>query len=82
MDDDREFERSDEELKDFRLDYLKRCERKEYRRLLKAGELEAHLQKRADSCRSFAAALIGNGEFPGQAWHWAIRVRLLDTEMD
>ena len=77
-----EYTRSDDELKWFAIDYLRRCEHKEYRRLRREGLLKDYLQERADSARQFAETLIRQGTFPPQAWHWAIRVRILNADID
>ena len=77
-----EYSKSDEELKTYALEYLRDCQNKEYRRLARKGLLEEHLQEQADAARAYAEDLIKQGQFPPQAWHWAIRVKLLDSEMD
>ena len=77
-----EYTKGDEELKTYRLEYLRDCQNKEYRRLARKGLLDEHLQEMADAARAFAEDLIKRGEFPPQAWQWAIRVKLLDSEMD
>ena len=73
---------SDDELKWFARDYLRRCQSKEYRRLRREGLLENYLQERADSARRFAETLMRQGTFAPQAWHWAIRARMLNVDMD
>ena len=73
----------DEQLKTFRLNYLKENEREWYRLLVEEGRLEAHLQARADGCRQEAKRLVAQGiTFESQAWQWAIRSKLLDQEWD
>ena len=76
------YTKADEDLKTFRRDFLKDCQPKEYRRLARKGELEAHLQSAADEARRFAEILVSQGTAPAQAWQWAIRVKLLESEMD
>ena len=39
-----------------------------------------YLQMLAKSARSLADTLISLGTFPQQAWHWAIRERILHVE--
>ena len=74
---------SDDELKQMRSDYLRDCKPKEFRRLRQAGDLEQHLQDRADRCRRRAAQLVDNGTtFKQQAEQWAIREVLLDSPWD
>ena len=77
-----EYSKSDEELFEYRRGYLRDCDRREYRRLARKGQLDAHLREMADQCRSNAERLIRRGTFPPQAWHWAIRETLLETERD
>ena len=77
-----EYTKSDEELFEYRRGYLRDCDRREYRRLARKGQLDAHLREKADECRSDAERLIRRGPFPAQAWHWAIRETLLETERD
>ena len=76
------YTKSDETLKRFARNYLRDCKNREYRRMAKSGELEGHLQRRADAAREFAANLIRQGEFDQQARQWAIRVHCLASEMD
>ena len=77
-----EYTKSHGELKKFKRDYLRDCKPKEYRQLLPDDELERYLQQQADSCRRHEEALNRTGIRPPQAWHWAIRERLLDSERD
>ena len=73
----------DERLMDLRRNFLKGNRPKELRRLRDAGELEPHLQERADACRREVERLVKSGEtFEGQAWQWAIRTTLLETSPD
>ena len=77
-----EYTKTDEDLIEYRRDYLRDCDRQEYRRLARKGQLDAYLQEKADECRRNAERLIKHGTFPPQAWHWAIRETLLETERD
>ena len=79
---EREYNKSDDELKKIALEYLRVNENHEYRRLAKKGELDAKLQEMADSARRRAEGLIELGEFRPQAWSWAIRERILNAPMD
>ena len=73
----------DAKLKEYRLNYLRDCQPEELERLERVGQLEQHLQKRADRCRRRAANLVENGTtFAEQAWQWAIREVLLDSPWD
>ena len=74
--------RSDEELKSIRLEYLKDCQPQSYREYVEDGTLEDHLERVAKTARSFAETLVRQGTSRVQAWQWAIRVKLLDSEMD
>ena len=63
--------------------FLRENRPKEYMRLKKSGELQAHLEKTARACRETAEGLVENGiTFEAQAWQWAIRRELLDTPWD
>ena len=65
---------NDDQLKQFRRNFLRGNRPEEFRRLKREGQLEAHLQEHADACRSRAASLVEQGEtFEAQAWQWAIR---------
>ena len=73
----------DDQLKQFRLNFLKGERPEEYRQLRREGKLEQHLQEHADACRRKAASLVEQGEtHEGQAWQWAIRIVLLETPPD
>ena len=73
----------DDHLMQLRLNFLKGSRPKELRRLRREGELDSHLQNRADACRREAKRLVDSGEtFEAQAWQWAIRTRLLETLPD
>ena len=72
----------DDRLKEYRLTFLCENRSEEYMRLVDAGELEDHLQERADACRREVDRLVENGTFEGQAWQWAIRTTLLEAEQD
>ncbi len=63
-------------------EYRQDCKKKMYLELVRDGELEDHLQDRANEARRFAETPIRQGTFAGQAWQWAIRAKLLDSEMD
>ena len=73
---------SDEQLKLFARNHLRDTDRKEYRRMSREGELEDYLQEQADRARTYAEELISRGTFPQQAYHWAVRERLLNVERD
>ena len=77
-----EYTKTDDDLKWYARDYLSRCESKMYRRLRRDGELGDYLQLLANSARSYAETLISQGVFAPQAWHWAIRERILGVERD
>ena len=53
-----------------------------HRELRRAGELEERLDRKGARASAYTEDLIARGEFPPQAWHWAIRVELLDSERD
>ena len=73
----------DDVLMEKRETHLRENRPKEYSRLRKSGELQAHLQERAKACRSTAVGLIDAGTtHEGQAWQWAIRSEILDTPWD
>ena len=73
----------DDRLKEFRRNFLRDNRPEEFERLTNAGELEAHLQERADACRREQERLVASGTtFEGQAWQWAIRTTLLEAEQD
>ena len=72
----------DDRLKEYRRNFLRENRPEEFERLVNAGELEDHLQERADACRREADRLVENGTFEGQAWQWAIRTTLLEAEQD
>ena len=73
----------DDQLKQFRRNFLRGNRPEEFRRLKREGQLEAHLQEHADACRSRAASLVEQGEtFEAQAWQWAIRIVLLESLPD
>ena len=73
---------TDEELREKRLHYLRTCKPKMLRELRRNGELDAHLEKKARRCRERAQDLIDTGTYEGQAWSWAVREVLLETEAD
>ena len=80
--DEPEYTKSDEDLKEYAREYLRDCRPKEYRSLIRKGQLEDRLQEKADRTRAVAEKHIKRGVFPEQAWHWAIRVEILGAEMD
>ena len=71
-----------DELKKIKRDYLRECQPKMYRELRRDGELEEYLASRANSARKVAHNFMRTGTHSGQAWSWAIRTELLDSEMD
>ena len=75
-------EYTDGMLEELRLDYLKRCKPTRFRLLNKDGTLDRHLQRSAIRCRERANTLILTGTAEEQAWQWAIREVLLETEAD
>ena len=76
------FEMSDAQMEGYALNYLKECKPQEYRELRKSGELDGHIAEKVEACRRYALSLINDGTFANQAWHWAVRVKLLDSPMD
>ncbi len=72
----------DDRLKQLRRNFLRDNRPQEFDRLTNDGELEDHLQERADACRREAKRLVETGTFEGQAWQWAIRTTLLEVEQD
>ena len=73
---------SDGDLMDIREKYLEENRPEEYARLVREDELEAHLERSAASCVEQAKNYMRQGTIESQAWRWAIRVALLDTEPD
>lgn len=73
---------TDEELREKRLHYLRTCKPKVLRELQKSKQLDDHLEKKARRCLERAQDLIDTGTFEGQAWSWAVREVLLETEAD
>ena len=65
-----------------REDFLRENRPKEYRRLRKAGEVEAHLERSSARCVQRAESLIASGTHEAQAWSWAIRSVLLESLED
>ena len=70
------------ELMDISHEYLRDCKNREYRRMAKKGLLEGFTRERAEAAPAMAHILMGRGEGSGQSWSWAIRVELLESEMD
>lgn len=74
---------SDARLKEIRREYLEENRPDEYKRLIEEGTLDAHLDKKAEMCREEQKPIVGQGlARDSQAWSWAIRSELLDTEWD
>ena len=55
------YSKSDEQLKEYARRYLRECRSSEHRRMAKSGELEQHLQTRADAARGYAEDLDWQG---------------------
>ena len=72
---------SDEELRSEALEFYK-GQPKRYRELRKSDELEEMLDLKVEETKRYAANLIASGTFARQAWPWAIRVKILETEPD
>ena len=73
----------DGRLREYRLKYLRENRPAELNRLEAAGELEQHLDQKVAACRADAERLVKRGQtFPAQAWRWAIRRYLLETDYD
>ena len=72
---------SQEQLKDKRRNFLRSCNYAMFRRLVRTGEIDQHLETKANECRQYAEALVDQGTFHEQAWSWAARVHLLDADM-
>ena len=68
-----------DDLKEMRLKYLRENQRKEYHRLRQEGELEKHLEFRANRCIQRAGEILASRatDIESQAWSWAIREVLL-----
>ena len=73
---------SDDQLMDMRENFLKENRPEEFKRLQREDELEAHLEERAVACVERAENYIKQGVMDQQAWRWAIRVALLETDPD
>ncbi len=73
---------SDDQLMGMREKFLKENREEEYERLRQAGDLETHLEEHAAACVSRADSYIRQGESESQAWRWAIRAVLLETDPD
>ena len=72
-----------EHLMELREDFLIDNRPTYYERLVDEGRLEEHLEQMAERCRTEARRLVSQGiTFTGQAWQWAIRSVLLETEWD
>lgn len=75
-------EYTDDLLKERRRKYLELCKPDTLRNLKREGTLDDHLENSARRCRERAESLMAGGTFSGQAWQWAIREVLLETEAD
>ena len=73
---------TDADLREKRLYYLKACKPHDLRQLRQDRQLDSHLDRKVSRCREQAEDLIESGVFAGQAWQWAIREILLETEAD
>jgi len=73
----------EDELISKALEFMKECyPKKKYRELVKSKELYPLAKLKAGACKDYAENLIKMGEFPNQAWNWAIRQEILETEPD
>ena len=72
---------SEVQLKDKRRNFLRSCRYAVFRQLVQSGEIDQHLETKADECREQVEALIDQGTFCEQAWSWAARLHLLDADM-
>ena len=72
---------SEVQLKDKMRDFLRSYNYTMFRGLVRSGEIDQHLEMKANACRQQAEALIDQGTFYEQAWSWAARVHLLDGDM-
>lgn len=73
---------SDDQLIDMRENFLRNNRKGEYERLQRTGELETHLEEHAAACVRRAKSYVNQGESEVQAWQWAIRVVLLESDPD
>ena len=73
---------SDGDLMDIREKYPEENLPEEFERLQGTDELEQHLERSAKACVQQAESYMKQGVMEQQAWRWAIRVALLDTEPD
>ena len=77
---------TDERLRTMRLQFLRDNKPEEYSRLIDAGELDDHLQERADATWTQFRAYFNDGTVgyagDAQAWQWAVRVTIYETEPD
>ena len=72
---------SQKQLKDKGRNFLRSCNYAMFRRLVRSGEIDQHLETKANECRQYAEALVDQRTFHEQAWSWAARVHLLDADM-
>ncbi len=54
----------------------------EYKELRESGNLNSYLYLKIAETRTYADNLMSDGIFEGQAWHWAIREKILRVERD
>ena len=73
---------TDVEMHEMRRRYLRTSKPKVLRELLREQALDAHLERKAVRCRARAQEYIDGGTGEGQAWQWAVREVLLETEAD
>ena len=72
---------SEVQLKDKRRNFLRSCRYAVFRQLVRSGEIDQHLETKANECRQHAESVVDQGTFYEQAWSWAARVHLLDADM-
>ena len=75
---------SDTKLREIRRNYLRENKPEEYDGMMQDGTLEEHLTSRASQCRREQARILREGwtKIDSQAWSWAIRSELLDSQWD
>ena len=59
---------SQEQLKDKRRNFLRSCHYATFRQLVRSGEIDQHLETKANECRQHAEALVDQCTFYEQAW--------------